>query len=222
MAEMLSDQGEELTHGLSGMPMKALLLGTSAVMCVFLCSPWTILGDVPDAPPDTAQWTIYRNEEYGYEIKYPSGLEFSLTGAEGERDGREFVISLGTVYGTRLHCTLYPGLPAEAVFRDWWQLTAGMVPGLAGIIWNSDKDSLGWRYELSKQTVGGKEAIVEEASWLPSGGLTGRSLIFDGVVFVYAPEGFGAEADSPMGWPTVREMISSFRFLHQAESGTSD
>jgi len=197
--------------------MKALLLSASAVICVFLWSPYMFSGDVPDAQPDIRQWTTYRNDEYGYEIKHPAGLEFLLTGGEGKRDGREFQISLGTVYGPRLHCTLYPGLSAETIFRDRWKPSGGMVPGIAGIIWNSVKDSLGWRYELSRQTIGGKVAIVEEARWLPSGGLTGRSLIFDGVVFVYAPEAFSVEADDLMGWPTVRGMISSFRFLREQE-----
>jgi hypothetical protein len=45
---------------------------------------------VPGLPAasDLAEWQIYRNSKYGYEIRYPEGCETWPTGPAGERDGR--------------------------------------------------------------------------------------------------------------------------------------
>lgn len=202
--------------------MKILLLCASVVICILLCSLCACSDDRTDAKPDTTDWTSYRNEEYGYEIRYPAGFAFHLTGSEGERDGREFQIDREMVYGPCLHCNVCPGLSAEDIYRDRWELTSGMIPGIARIIHNSDKDSMTWRYEITKLTIAHKEALVEEARWIPSETLTGRSLFFDGVVFVYSPGGFDPEDKGPMSWPTALEIVSKFRFLAKAEPHNQD
>lgn len=35
--------------------------------------------------PETADWKIYRNEEYGFEIKYPNGWEFLVDDPQGQK-----------------------------------------------------------------------------------------------------------------------------------------
>jgi TolB protein len=46
--------------------------------------------DLPQSLPPG--WTTYRNAEYRYEVSYPDSLELHLTGPEGARDGRSYVI----------------------------------------------------------------------------------------------------------------------------------
>jgi hypothetical protein len=207
---------------IGGKSMKTLLLSASMVLCILLCGFCACSDDRTDAEPDTTEWTSYRNEEYGYEIRYPAGFDFHLTGSEDERDGREFQISREMVYGPCLHCNVYPGLSAEDIYRDRWEITSGMIPGIVSTIQNSAKDSLTWRYEITKLTMADKEVLVEGARWVPSGTLTGRSLFFDGVVFVYSPGGFGPEDEGPMSWPTALEIVSNFRFLGTAEPHNQD
>ena len=202
--------------------MKPLLLGTSVVMCILLWALCSCQDYAADPTTGTAEWTVYCNEKYAYEIWYPADLVFDLTGSEGERDGREFRISPGMAYGPGLSCYVYPELAAVDVYRYRWKLTGHMIPGIAKIIQRSGKDSLTWSYEVTKSGVGDKMALMEEARWTPSETFTTRSLFLDGVVFIYSPGGFDPEAEGPMSWPTVLEIVSSFRFLPESEPANQD
>jgi hypothetical protein len=44
--------------------------------------------------PEEPGWHVYRNSQYGYEIRYPDGYDLWATGIQGERDGSAFRIGL--------------------------------------------------------------------------------------------------------------------------------
>jgi hypothetical protein len=202
--------------------MKTLLLATCVVVCTLLCSAFACPDDARNSVSQTAEWTVYRNEEYAYEIRYPAELVFDLTGGEGERDGREFQISQGMAYGPCLRCSVYPAMSALDIYRDRWGPTSRMVPGIAKIVQHSDEDSLAWTYDIARSAIGDKKVLVEEARWVPSETFTGRSLFLDGVAFVYSPGGVDPEGDGPVNWSTVIEIVSSFRFLPGSEPSNQD
>jgi hypothetical protein len=51
-------------------------------------------GQVSAEETTTADWQVYRNEQYGYEIRYPDGYELWPTGPEGRRDGASVRIAV--------------------------------------------------------------------------------------------------------------------------------
>ncbi len=198
------------------------MLAAYVVACTLLCSARVCPDDARNSISQAAEWTVYRNEEYAYEIRYPAGLVLDLTGGEGERDGREFQISEGMAYGPCLRCNVYPEMSALDIYRDRWEPTSRMIPGIAKIIQHSEKDSLAWIYEVTRLAIGDKKVLVEEARWVPSETLTGRSLFLDGAVFLYSPGGVDPEGDGPLSWSTVIEIVSSFGFLPRSEASNQD
>jgi hypothetical protein len=70
-----------MSHNLMMKRETAVLLA-----CISALAPFMVPG-LPVAS-DLAEWQIYRNAKYGYEIRYPEGFEAWPTGPAGERDGR--------------------------------------------------------------------------------------------------------------------------------------
>ena len=56
------------------------------------CAPGCGHGSAEE--PTTAGWQVYRNEQHGYEIRYPDGYELWPTGPKGRRDGASVRIAL--------------------------------------------------------------------------------------------------------------------------------
>ena len=77
---------------------------------------------------ETADWQVYRNEEYGYELKYPknwSFREFSKKFAGFSPSGKESQAGIGYEHPGEITITVYPTLgdfpnnEEELGFDDW-------------------------------------------------------------------------------------------------------
>jgi len=64
----------------------------SALLLLAGCAP--ACGQVSAEEATTTGWQVYRNEQYGYEIRYPHGYESWPTGPEGRRDGASVRIAV--------------------------------------------------------------------------------------------------------------------------------
>lgn len=154
-------------------------------------------------------WKAYQNNKNGYEISYPDGLEFRLTGSKWKRDGKTFSIEFpklslahgldGTLYLKKTLAQLVE--EAEGV-PNLEQLNDGPVEEC------SEDRKREYCYKWFKVTIYGKEAVKGEYYHEPSGQTLLRSFVLDQVWFHYTEHPIVGAFDAAL----AEKIISTFRF----------
>ncbi|MFA5155810.1 MAG: hypothetical protein WC532_00240 [Candidatus Omnitrophota bacterium] len=148
--------------------MKAKYLGITLLISVMLL-PAAALAI------DTADWQIYKNEVYGYEIKYPlihAYLPLELRPVGGEKDGREIKVCFAE---TSVHhgivVKVYPGKKISKI---------ASIEGIKAPSFRDIKDGLPIAHNWSITKVNSRDAIKHRGDVV-------ITIITNGAVFYIYP-----------------------------------
>lgn len=128
------------------------------------------------------EWHTYRNDTYGYEIRYPEPYEADVTRPGNERDGKIIRIAMKRI--TRQHgivLEIHPDLSLQRIMEQMGPRM--MAPGLEEI----ERGDVAVDTELSRilwqsTTVNGAPAVKMEASFVQNGELHMSQLFMDQAV----------------------------------------
>lgn len=140
-------------------------------------------------------WSVYRNQKYAYEIRYPDGVEVRETGPESRRDGASIrlgfkdyqapVPALAVVVSPRTSDASFPSLGAD-------------VPGMTR--------------SLADVELGNESVRLAQYRWKESGELAFAEVYLRGVVFRFDANSGVRDLRETQWW----EIIATFRFLDRS------
>jgi len=144
----------------------------------------------PPAIQYDSDWHTYRNEKYGYEIRYPEGFEAWATGLEPERDGASIRIGLKEFEAPApiLDIQIHPRVSMQETRPTPQEMIS----------------------EIADVEINGVPGTQSEYYWKDSGELLMVEVYLEGVVFWFQA-GTGLHDFHATQW---WEIISTFRFLN--------
>jgi hypothetical protein len=135
-------------------------------------------------------WYIYRNEKYGYEIRYPDGFDAWATGLETERDGASIRIGLKEFEAPApiLDIQVHP----RASMQETRPTPQEMITNITDV------------------EINGVPGTQSDYYWKANGELFMVEVYLEGVLFRFHPGAGLHDFHATRWW----EIISTFRFLN--------